>query len=95
MAVDTLPKVEAVTLSIRVPKELKDRFDDAAKLISEITPKKPVNPEDLMSFTLFKETTGNIVIEFLEWVQNCDESLFSDNGSGRSQPLPRQRSNDE
>jgi len=93
MAVDTLPKVEAVTLSIRVPKELKDRFD-AAKLISEITPKKPVNPEDLMSFTLFKETTGNIVIEFLEWVQNCDESLFTDNGSGRSQSLPRQRSND-
>ena len=94
MAVDTLPKVEAVTLSIRVPKELKNRFDDAAKLISEITPKKPVNPEDLMSFTLFKETTGNIVIEFLEWVQNCDDSLFSENGPSRSHPLPRQRSND-
>jgi hypothetical protein len=94
MAVDTLPKVEAVTLSIRVPKELKDRFTDAARIISEITPKKPVNPEDLMSFTLFKETTGNIVIEFLEWVQNCDESVLSENGSGRSQLSPRQRSND-
>ena len=94
MAVDTLPKVEAATLTLRVPKELKDVFNDAARIISEITPKKPVNPEDLMSFTLFKETTGNIVIEFLEWVQNCDESLFSDNGSGRSQPLPRERSND-
>jgi hypothetical protein len=48
----------------------------------------------LMSFTLFKETTGAIVIDFLEWVQNCDNSLFPDNGSGRSQSLPAQRSND-
>jgi hypothetical protein len=93
MAVDSIPKVEAVTLSIRVPKELKDRFSEAARIISEITPKKPVDPEDLISFTLFKETTGNIVIEFLEFVQNCDESVLSGKGSERPQASPSHRTN--
>ncbi len=93
MAVETLPKVEAVTLSIRVPKGLRDRFSDAARIISEITPKKPVDLEDLMSFILFKETTGTIVIEFLEWVQACDESVLSESGSSRSPSVSRQRSN--
>jgi hypothetical protein len=83
MAVDSMPKVEAVTLSICVPKELKDRFSEAARIISEITPKKPVGPEDLISFALFKETTGAIVIDFLEFVQNCDDSVQSGNGKER------------
>ena len=93
MAVDTLPQVEPVTLSIRVPKELKDVFNDAARIISEITPKKPVDLEDLMTFMLLKESTGSIVVEFIEFVQNSDESVIFENGPGRSQPSPRQRSN--
>ena len=93
MAVDTPPKVEAVSLSIRVPTELRDRFSEAARIISEITPKKPVDLEDLISFMLLKETTGAIVIEFLEFVQNCDDSVLTGNGSDRSQSPPRQRPN--
>jgi hypothetical protein len=93
MAVDTLPRVEVATLSIRVPKELRDRFSEAARIISEITPKKPVEAEDLISFCLFKESTGSVVIEFLEFVQNCDESVTSKNGPGQTEPAPRQRSN--
>ncbi len=80
-----MPKVEAVTLSICVPKELQDRFNEAARIISEITPKKPVGPEDLISFALFKETTGKIVIEFLEFVHNCDDSIVNGNGTDRPQ----------
>ena len=93
MAVDTLPKVEAATLTLRVPKELKDVFNDAARIISEITPKKPVDLEDLMTFILLKESTGSIVVEFIEFVQNSDESVIFENEPGRSQPSPRQRSN--
>jgi hypothetical protein len=94
MAVDTLPKVEAVTLSLRVPQDLKDVFNDAARIISEITPKNPVNLEDLMTFILLKENTGMIVVEFIEFTQNCTESVIFGNEAGRSQPSPRQRSND-
>ena len=94
MAVDTLPQVEPVTLSIRVPKELKDVFNDAARIISEITPKKPVNLEDLMTFILLKEDTCTIVVEFIQFFQNCDESVLFGNGAGRSQPSSPQRSND-
>ena len=94
MAVDTLPKIEAVTLSLRVPKDLKDMFNDAARIISEITPKNPVNLEDLMTFILLKQNTGMIVVEFIEFVQNCDESVLFGNGAGRSQPSPALRSND-
>jgi hypothetical protein len=94
MAVDTLPKVEAVTLSIRVPKELKDVFNEAARIISEITPKKPVDLEDLMTFILLKENTCTIVVEFIQFFQNCDESVLFGNGAGRSQPPSPQRSND-
>jgi hypothetical protein len=92
MDVETMPKTGAVTLSIRVPKELQHRFSEAARIISEVYPNKPVLPADLMSFSLFKETTGGIVIEFLEWVQNCDDSLFEENGSDRHQPSPKSRS---
>jgi hypothetical protein len=87
MAVDTIPKVEAVTLTIRVPKDLQNRFDEAARIISEIYPQKPVIPTDLMSFALFKETTSAIVIEFLEFVANCDNSVLAENGSSPPEPV--------
>jgi len=94
MAVDTPPKAEAATLTLRVPQDLKDVFNDAARIISEITPKKPVDLEDLMTFMLLKESTGTIVVEFIEFVQNSDDSVIFENGAGRSQPSPRQRAND-
>ena len=93
MAIDTLPKVEAATLTIRVPNNLKEQFKDAARIISEIIPKKPVDLEDLMTFILLKESTGTIVIEFLEFVQNCDQPTESGNGTARSQASPRTRTN--
>ena len=77
MAAATRPKVVAVMVSIRVPRQLKDEFLQAARMISEIIPSKPVIAEDLISFTLLKETTATIVIEYLEWAQNCDNSVRS------------------
>ena len=94
MAVDTPPKAEAATLTLRVPQDLKDVFNDAARIISEITPKKPVDLEDLMTFMLLKESTGSIVVEFIEFAHNCTESVIFGNEAGRSQPSPRHRSND-
>jgi hypothetical protein len=93
MAGDTMQKVEAATLTIRVPKHTREQFSDAARIISEIIPKKPVNLEDLISFMLIKESTGTIVIDFLEFVQNCDESVLTGNGADRPQPVSHSRTN--
>jgi hypothetical protein len=75
MAINTLSKVVVITVSVRVPRQVKDQFIEAVRIISEITPNKPVVVEELISFTLFKETTASIVIEYLEWVQNRDHSV--------------------